>query len=519
VNDVYQAFCKENQNIEISRSKFAKLRPTHVKKKHQIPKNECICNTCGNIDLCIKSLIDAGVIQSDHLDKDLVTKTTMCEPLEGFKHPPLDCVLRKCSKCGVDNLDELLNVNKGMENKNINLYRWENVTVPVDSKEGDTKESQTKAELKEKENVKKGRNTKRSKKKQEAKVEEMKPGCSGGKSKSDGEKVKQKKVMMLVDVRCTIRECINILKDSLQSYSQHIFNARWSVSQFRKVIENIPDDTMVWIEDFAQNYATWYQDEAQGAHWHHNLVTIHPIVTYRKCDRTLCREKECGESVREEYVAVSNDLVHDFAAVAAFEAAMEENMENRGIFSGKERLIIFSDGASSQYKSKKPFFSLSQRKSKSTRCFFGSGHGKSICDVISGVVKHHLHESVKSRDKVIDNAKAAYHLLKETCKPTKVDPHISRHFLYVDKNKIKRPPFKQDLKAIPGTMTFHQVQNNGQDGIIQARTIACFCDFCEGEGEICENAAYTSNFVSYNLKTGKKIQEGKETHKGKKKIC
>ena len=56
-----------------------------------------------------------------------------------------------------------------------------------------------------------------------------------------------------------------------------------------------------------------------------------------------------------------------------------------------DRAFFFSDGCSSQYKSKLPFLHLTELSStteiKIERHFFGSSHGKSLCDACGGVVK------------------------------------------------------------------------------------------------------------------------------------
>ena len=72
VKEVYASFCEDNENITISKSKFSKLRPATVKRKHKIPKNVSRCNICANVELCIKCLRGAGVLSAD------VTKETLC---------------------------------------------------------------------------------------------------------------------------------------------------------------------------------------------------------------------------------------------------------------------------------------------------------------------------------------------------------------------------------------------------------------------------------------------------------
>jgi hypothetical protein len=56
-----------------------------------------------------------------------------------------------------------------------------------------------------------------------------------------------------------------------------------------------------------------------------------------------------------------------------------------------QKVIIFSDGCSSQYKSKVPFAYLQQLPNKlgvdMERGFFGARHGKNLCDALGEVIK------------------------------------------------------------------------------------------------------------------------------------
>ncbi|KAK7093013.1 hypothetical protein V1264_008674 [Littorina saxatilis] len=106
------------------------------------------------------------------------------------------------------------------------------------------------------------------------------------------------------------------------------------------------------VLDFAENYTCTYQNEVQAAHWHKSSVTLHPIVTYYACP------KGCGEAVTESLAFVSNNTVHDFNAVHHFtKMAVEHLTGTRGLC--LQRIITWTDGCASQYKSKGPFADIS----------------------------------------------------------------------------------------------------------------------------------------------------------------
>ena len=160
---------------------------------------------------------------------------------------------------------------------------------------------------------------------------------------------------------------------------EHIFNASWQYRQFTTLIDDLPQTTVVMVLDFGQNYACFYQDEAQAAHWFHNQVTVHPIVAYHKCP-------EAEETVKE-LIFLSPENTHDSSAVASFlHDAIVHLEEKRGLSIG--HLIQFTDGCSAQCKSKRPFKNIVVAQETYgfpvSRAFFGSWHGKGPCDGATG---------------------------------------------------------------------------------------------------------------------------------------
>ena len=54
------------------------------------------------------------------------------------------------------------------------------------------------------------------------------------------------------------------------------------------------------IQDFAENYRTFYQDEIQSAHWQYEQATVHPVICYYQC-----QEKGCWETVTESIICIT----------------------------------------------------------------------------------------------------------------------------------------------------------------------------------------------------------------------
>ena len=60
---------------------------------------------------------------------------------------------------------------------------------------------------------------------------------------------------------------------------------------------------------FRKKYSFFLQDSAQGYHWNNSQATLHPFAAYFRED---------GELKHLGYVATSDGLIHDAAAVPLF---------------------------------------------------------------------------------------------------------------------------------------------------------------------------------------------------------
>ncbi len=75
---------------------------------------------------------------------------------------------------------------------------------------------------------------------------------------------------------------ITKMKEVLQTFTAHAFEAHWQQQQFQKAKKMLKPGDVLEILDFAENYRTAYQNEPQSIHWQYEQVTVHPIVTFYK---------------------------------------------------------------------------------------------------------------------------------------------------------------------------------------------------------------------------------------------
>ncbi|KAK6185681.1 hypothetical protein SNE40_007861 [Patella caerulea] len=137
-----------------------------------------------------------------------------------------------------------------------------------------------------------------------------------------------------------------------QELSKHLFVANWQQDMFVKSRIELPKDTALFVFDFAENYSCLNQDKIQSAHWAIQQVTVHPVVAYYHCEHD-----DFTHIAQEAMVMISEDLVHDSHGVHHFEElAIIHPREKRGI--SIKNVVEFTDGCSTQYKSKAPLLTL-----------------------------------------------------------------------------------------------------------------------------------------------------------------
>ena len=161
----------------------------------------------------------------------------------------------------------------------------------------------------------------------------------------------KKRKIGLVKIDGSLKQLFKLHLEMLHEIALHLFVATWQCKQFQLAVKQVDEGRLVQVLDFAQNKLLIFQDEAQAAHWQHDQCTIHPVVNYYKCEK-------CDNKVQEDVIMISDDLKHDSHAVKVFQDRVHEHLtQTRDLIINK--IDQFTDGASAQYKSIKPFTHLS----------------------------------------------------------------------------------------------------------------------------------------------------------------
>ena len=429
VTKVYDEFKQNNPDIKISESKFSKLRPGNVKTTHHKRLYQSMCEYCTNAKLKMEAMNTAceraGAQGCKINEVDKLVEITVCPKQEGDKYHRKECLNRDCDHCGVNRLDTLyepINAAHAAEEHEVTWRHWANVEY-----------------------------------------------CQPGKRPST-RKTLLTKTTGLVELK-------DALKQDISTLSSHLLNANWQKNCFHNLSKKVPENSVVVHMDFSENYATFYQQEISSAHWMKNLVTVHPIVAFYSC-------RECGNAARtvmDVLVFLSDDNNHDHHAVQTFvETTVRFLKEDRHV--QFDYLYEFTDGCSSQYKSRGPFvdisFGTSDFEIKRERFFFGSCHGKGPCDGAGGIVKTAARMAVIRGDAIITDAKTMYNYLKtKLTRKTKIQNfcnHSRREFFLVEVNRDR--PDRAIKSSIKGTRKLHSVRGI-TPGVIQTRSLGCVCSY------------------------------------------
>ncbi|XP_076440515.1 uncharacterized protein LOC143279993 [Babylonia areolata] len=296
----------------------------------------------------------------------------------------------------------------------------------------------------------------------------------------------------------TLGKMIEELKIEMQGLARHLKTARWQRKEYQSLIASLPNEAAVLTLDFAENYLCKFQNEVQSAHWSYRQVTVHPCVLHYRCQKP-----GCSELVTQYIVYLSDDMRHDAAFTKVVMDWVIEHLSEKKMKS----IYIFSDGCSSQYKSRLPFAHLTELAEKYSalkieRHFFGAHHGKSLCDSC-GVVKNVATRAVQSGNAVIQNAgdmlKFCTENLQVVGDESAACKHMLRSFEKIQGRDVSRATTSDSFLTLPGTRNLHALRPVALNRM-QKKLRSCFCQFCTAGLEGCKNSEFTGTWEFCTLK-------------------
>ena len=144
--------------------------------------------------------------------------------------------------------------------------------------------------------------------------------------------------------------------------------------------DELGNNDVLFLGDFAENYKFIVQDEVQSFHWSNLQCTVHPVVIYYK---------DAGAVQHKSFCIISSDNTHDVAFVYMVQKKIIHQI--KATMPNILKIEYFSDGCAGQYKNYKNFVNLCNHQKdfgfSAKWNFFATSHGKQPCDGIDGTVK------------------------------------------------------------------------------------------------------------------------------------
>ena len=179
----------------------------------------------------------------------------------------------------------------------------------------------------------------------------------------------------------TVEEFIAKIVDDVCEVCPHHFTAKAQASHPKMAKENLSENELIILLDFAENYSFAVQDAVQGFHWENSQATLYPFVAYFRSSN--------GDLKHTIICVVSDCLKHDKTSVHCFLTKVITLIKQK--VNNIKIIHCYSDGAPSQYKNYKGLVNLCHHRLDHgidiVWNFFATSHGKSACDGIAGTVE------------------------------------------------------------------------------------------------------------------------------------
>ena len=168
-----------------------------------------------------------------------------------------------------------------------------------------------------------------------------------------------------VDYTGTVNECVNCLQTRIEHFLSHVFVKRQQAEFFRNTKENVSDKRGLLQVDYSENFSIVEQNEIQSAHWSKKQLSVFTAHLWM-------------QSNTYSMVIVSDDPSHDKWTVSkCMELILTKLKSLEPLL---EELVIFSDGAASQFKQRYLLKNMThiadQFDLQISWNFFATSHGK-----------------------------------------------------------------------------------------------------------------------------------------------
>ena len=433
--NAHEIYNKEYPEAMVDFNFFKRSKPGHIRTLAATPLNICSCVYCTNVDEKLKVLGIPGIKTARDLYKELI-----CKKSKSFRNK--ECIFHTCKECE-DWSGKIKSLASSLDmKKKIAYRRWEYI---------------------------------------------------GYEQKHSGKTVPKRTNIPKLK---TTEECLEelIKKDILKpqknqkyTFVKHFFIQSYQFQMYKNCEKSLERNECICIQDYAQNLEISYYSEIKASKWAKKQITVHVQVL-------MYKTSESDTIKRLTITHVSEDLKHDTPMVHYMTLDTIAILSKRHPNEVWKKIYVWSDGCGSQYKSKSSFYFLDQYPVPIERNFYGSEHGKNMCDAFTGKISTQYSNAVKSDDKFISNASEMKEFL---CEAFHSDKRKIFKLIEKDDENLKdiRQAFNnEEIKVLEGkcTATLHQIKYGNEKGYRLVRNFSCFCSSCrDNDFENCENETFT----------------------------
>ena len=236
----------------------------------------------------------------------------------------------------------------------------------------------------------------------------------------------------------------------LKVLKPHSFITKQQSAFISETKENLKEDEVLVMFDFAQNYAFHAQDAAQAFHFNNDQVTVFSVIYYYK---------KHGKLQHTSCVFLSDSLKHDTAAVYAIQSKLIPEIKKT--VPKVKKLKYFTDGAKQHFKNRFQIANLINHQTDFNLVaewhFSISAHGKSAFDGIGAFFKREAYRAslLAKPGKQILNFLALLNWALQHFKDLKI---YSYDKIYHEKMRRKLNKRFENVSQVTGILSHHSFQ-------------------------------------------------------------
>ena len=242
-------------------------------------------------------------------------------------------------------------------------------------------------------------------------------------------------------------DAVALMKEKIKILKEHISVKRIQFSAYVQQKQDLTADDLLVHVDFAENYRNDQQDEVQSAYFGHQSFSL-----FTSCCYFLDEEQKLDHKC---IVVVTESSDHNrITSMSSLKQVVEiaEEWAKRKF----HRLIVWSDGMGSQFRSRFVFKILSGTLlvDKSLSWFYNERHhGKGPMDGVGGTLKNVVFRKVKSNKAVIHNPKEFAEAASEFV-PSVITIYMP------SESEITEPEGIEAASPIPETLKIHKFERS-----------------------------------------------------------